>query len=123
MEADCETEESFNPLDAGALLQTVASWPDPVRVDGGFNPLDAGALLQTSLVHPLADCRGVSIPSMPGRFFRRGVTFHNIRTYGLVSIPSMPGRFFRQWTETQVLRGLSKVSIPSMPGRFFRLYP
>ncbi len=39
---------------------------------GGFNPLDAGALLQTAGFrrdHPHGP--QVSIPSMPGRFFRQ----------------------------------------------------
>ena len=87
----------------------------------------------------------VSIPSMPGRFFRRdgdsgtctiipscfnpldagallqtlkGMTKRGPR--GCVSIPSMPGALLQTDREDVVAVAKQYVSIPSMPGRFFR---
>ena len=63
----------------------------------------------------------VSIPSMPGRFFRRGNENLLRDLQRAVSIPSMPGRFFRRGLGDSTKTQKQKVSIPSMPGRFFRL--
>ncbi len=70
-----------------------------------FNPLDAGALLQTRVPAALLpEVEAVSIPSMPGRFFRRASGVYRSRL-NQVSIPSMPGRFFRLGGSVSPLRG------------------
>ena len=106
----------LDPLDAGALLQTLArrlhqndtvGFQSPrcrgassdmggERNLGRFNPLDAGALLQTTTTRCISAasdssfqsprCRGASSDSFP---YGKG------NVSAVVSIPSMPGRFFR----------------------------
>mgnify|MGYP000873220971 CR=1 FL=1 len=111
----------FNPFDARALLQAPSKQLRQTVLQGGFNPFDARALLQAR-VGPRtgSSARRVSIPSMPGRFFRQFGALDWNGVSMAVSIPSMPGRFFRRVPSSETCPYIGCVSIPSMPGRFFR---
>ncbi len=112
----------FNPLDAGALLQTTFSIAHNYSLGIRFNPLDAGALLQT-VSQPGGALAGltVSIPSMPGRFFRLRFLHDGNTPHYRFQSPRCRGASSDLAGQNTARQQEMEVSIPSMPGRFFRL--